>query len=223
MRSASWPRCRQKKRSRWWERRASDPGRRPRRPAPARKRGPMPAAPGSEPGCRSTGCSWSRSQVRGKCSSRSILRCCVVWLRRLPAASPGPAGATWGRQPPRGTGTDTLQHRPYYVRHHGALFMCLSLYNPSGPGQDQRAYPVSLEPSLRAKRGNPVGARYAAAGTRPPRRGAPRDDQLSTREGQGQRAAQPLPELCCDGGAGTPRGRPAEAGRPLLLDPSEDH
>ena len=38
-------------------------------------------------------------------------------------------------------------------------------------------------PSLRAKRGNLVGARNATAGTRSPRRFAPRDDKVGTREG----------------------------------------
>ena len=45
-----------------------------------------------------------------------------------------------------------------------------------------QAYPVSLVLSLRAKRGNLVGARNPTAGTRSPRRCAPRDDKLGTRE-----------------------------------------
>ena len=44
------------------------------------------------------------------------------------------------------------------------------------------AYPVSLDLSLRAQRGNLVRATDAATGTRSPRRCAPRDDKLDTRE-----------------------------------------
>ena len=59
---------------------------------------------------------------------------------------------------------------------------------PSGtlksPGEaiDPHSYPVSRELSLRAKRGNPVAGRAILRVTRSPRRYAPRDDKLGTRE-----------------------------------------
>ena len=41
--------------------------------------------------------------------------------------------------------------------------------------------PSSVEPSLRAKRGNLVGARNATVGMRSPHRFPPRDDKMGTR------------------------------------------
>ena len=62
------------------------------------------------------------------------------------------------------------------------------------------AYPVSAESSLRAKRGNLVEATDVEAGTRSPRRYAPRDDKLGTHE----------PKLCLTHAHGDPHCPVAE-------------